>query len=418
MQNINAEIISIGSEILLGQIIDTNASYLAKRLAELGINLYHQSVVGDNPARLKATVRQATARSDIVITCGGLGPTVDDITISTISASIGRPLALNKDIAKSIKKFFKKRNIKMPSYVVRQAYIPEGALAVENRVGTAPGVIIDYENKTIVNLPGPPRELMPIFENAVIPYFKKRYKTRSTILTRTIRIAGQPESAINKKIKKFLMMKGNVTTGIYARIGEVDIKITAKAESRQSASNQIKKVEKNILRLVGRYVYGFDDDTLEVAVGKKLLKKKMTLSVAESCTGGLISNRITNVSGSSKYFDRCIVTYSNKSKVQELGVGKELIKKYGAVSRPVAIAMAKGMLKKSGSNVAIAVTGIAGPSGGTKKKPAGLVYIALARKKKVLCTERYFIGNRKDIKHQTAIAALELLRKTLTAIRG
>jgi len=304
----------------------------------------------------------------------------------------------------------------MPLYVSKQAYVPKGALAIENPVGTAPGVIIDYEDKTIVALPGPPRELIPIFENAVMPFLKKRYKTQSSIFTRSIRTTGLPESAVNKKIKRFFMMKGALIVGIYARPNEVDIKITTKAENRKKAFSQIKKLEKKILHILRDNVYGFDNDTLEEVAGKLLLKKKMTLSIAESCTGGLISDRITNISGSSNYFDRGIVAYSNKSKVRELGIDKKLIKKYGAVSRPVAIAMAKGMLNKSGSDIALGVTGIAGPTGGTRKKPVGLVYIAMARPKKTRCIECYFVGSRTDIKRQTSTAALDLLRKTLTAL--
>ncbi len=430
--NLSAEIICIGTEILLGHIINTNPSYLSRKLSGMGIDLFHQSVVGDNPGRLSAALKTALRRSDIVITTGGLGPTVDDITISTISNEISRPLILNKRIAGSIKKFFKRRHIKMPAYCLRQAYVPKGARAIKNTVGTAPGSVIDYGNKTIVALPGPPRELIPIFEKIVMPYIKKRYAIRSTIFTRTIRTVGLPESTVNKKVRRFLMMKGPVTAGIYAHPGEVDIKITAKAENKKNALVHIRKIEKKILHILGNSVYGFDEDRLEEIVGRQLAKRKMILSVAESCTGGLIANRITNVSGSSKYFDTGEVTYSNKSKITELGVKEELIKKHGAVSSHVAIAMAKGMLKKSCSDVTIAVTGIAGPGGASKVKPVGLVYIALAIRDRhhlfaknkdcsnkwclsptTRCIERHFIGSRTDIKNQTATAALNLLRKVL-----
>ena len=411
--NVSAEIISVGTEILLGHIINTNSSYLAAKLAEIGIDLFHQSVIGDNPARFSAALKNALRRSDIVITSGGLGPTVDDITISAIAMAIGHPLVPNKGVVKSIRSYFKKKRLKMHSYVLRQAYVPKGALAIKNTVGTAPCSIMDYCGKTIVALPGPPRELIPIFEKAVAPYLTKKYGLRPIIFTRTIRTVGQSESSVNKKIKKFLTMKGGVTAGIYARPNEVDIKITAKAQNKRKALRQIKKVEKKIIHILGNIVYGFDDDTLEKVVGKELLKRKWGLSIAESCTGGLIANRISNIPGSSKYFDRGIITYSNKSKVMELGVNKKLIKKYGAVSNHVAVAMARGMLKKSCSDIAVAVTGIAGPTGGTKKKPVGLAYIAVAQPRKVECIERHFIGNRADIKYQVSTAALDLLRKTL-----
>jgi len=413
--SVSAEIISVGTEILLGHLVNTNTAYLSGKLSGIGIDVFRQTVVGDNPARLSAALKDALRRSDIVITCGGLGPTVDDITIFAISQATSLPLVLNKKIAGSIRKFFMKRRIKMPSYVIKQAYVPKGAKAIENRVGTAPGSIIDRGDKTIVALPGPPRELTPIFENAVIPYLKEKYKVHSIIFSRTIKIAGLPESAINRIIKRFLAMRGAVTTGIYAHLGEVDVKITAKAENKKKALAQIRKTEKELMRVLGKKVYGFDGQKLEEVIGRQLAKRRMTLSVAESCTGGLIAGRITDIPGSSKYFDRGIVTYSDRSKINELGIDKTLIKRYGAVSRHVAIAMAKGILKKSGSDIAIGVTGIAGPGGGTKSKPVGLVYIALVRNGKAQCIERHFTGSRTEIKHQTSTTALELLRRCVAS---
>ena len=411
--NVSAEIIAVGSELLLGQIVNTNAAYISTKLSEIGIDLFRQSVVGDNPERLTVALKDALSKSDIVITSGGLGPTVDDITMAAIASTVSRPLILDEEIWKSIKDFFKKRRLKMPHYVSKQAHVLEGALAIKNPVGTAPGVIIEYGKKTIIALPGPPRELKPILEKSVIPYLRKKFGKRSIILTRSIRTAGLPESYVNKKISKFLMMSGQVTAGIYSRPNEVDIKITAKAVDKKRATAKIKKVEKNILSILGKAVFGFDGDTLELIVGKELTKKHMTLSIAESCTGGLISSRITNISGSSKYLDRSIITYSDRSKIKELGVKKDLIARHGAVSRPVAVAMAKGIRGRSGSDVALAVTGIAGPSGGTEEKPVGLVYIALAKQGNVRCVERRYIGNRTDIKYQVSSAALELLRKEL-----
>jgi len=410
---VNAEIISVGSEILLGHIINTNSSYLSKKLSELGIDIFRQSVVGDNPRRLSWALKKSLDRSDIVITTGGLGPTVDDITVNAIAEATGRALVTNPKIVKSIKTFFKKRHIKMSSYVLRQARIPEGALAIENTVGTAPAILLDYRGKMIIALPGPPRELKPIFEAAVIPHLKKRYRTGFVIVTRTIRTVGQPESAINKKIRSFLAMPEPVTTGIYARPNEVDIKITAKSKNRKKAYFQIRKVERKILPRLGKIVYGFDDDTIEAAVGKTLLAQKKRCAIAESCTGGLIASRITNVPGSSRYFEMATVTYSNRSKIKVLGLKKVQFQKYGAVSRQVAAAMARGILRKSKADVALAVTGIAGPGGGTKKKPVGLVFIALAQKKGTRCEKHYFIGNRTDVKYQASTAALDLLRRAL-----
>ena len=410
---ITAEIICVGSEILLGHIINTNASYLSQKLAAEGIDIFHQSVVGDNPRRLFEAIHTALRRSDIIITSGGLGPTIDDITISAIASSLSLPLVFDKKVLRSIESHFKKRRIKMPSDNKRQAYMPEGAIAILNPVGTAPASIIQYGNKSIIALPGPPRELIPIFEGSVIPYLRKGYGVRSTIFTRTIRTTGAPESAVNKKVRRFLEMKGDVTVGIYASLGEVDIKITAKAKNEKETLGKIRKVESRIVNVLGDIVYGFDDDTLESAAGKLLLKKKLTIAAAESCTGGFIANRITNISGSLKYFKMGVITYSNASKAAELGVPVDLIRKYGAVSGPVAIAMAKGMFAKAGTDFALAVTGIAGPTGGTKARPVGLVYIALADRRKTICVERRFLGSRADIKLQASTMALDMLRKAL-----
>ncbi len=410
---ISAEIICVGSEILLGHIVNTNTSYLARKLAAEGIDIFYQSVVGDNSFRLSEAVHLALRRSDIVITTGGLGPTVDDITISAIASSLSLPLVFDKKVLRSIENHFKKRHIKMPPDNKRQAYVPEGAITILNPVGTAPASIIEYGKKSIIALPGPPRELLPIFEDSVIPYLRKRCGVHSIIVTRTIRTTGAPESAVNKKIRRFLEMKGDITVGIYASLGEVDIKITAKAQNEKEALRKIKKVEPRIVGILGDIVYGFDDDTLESAVAEIFIKKRLTLATAESCTGGLIANRITNISGSSKYFKMGAITYSNASKAAFLGVPVDLISKYGAVSRPVAIAMAKGMLVKAGTDFALAVTGITGPTGGTKKKPVGLVYIALASRRKVVAIERRFLGNRTDIKLQASTVALDMLRKVL-----
>jgi nicotinamide-nucleotide amidase len=408
--DISGEIIAIGSELLLGHTVNTNATYISRQLSEIGVNVYRQSVVGDNPRRIKEALNAALMRADVVITTGGLGPTVDDITISSIAEAIGMPLVLNRDILARIKRFFEKRGIRMHDYVMKQAYLPEKSTALRNTVGTAPGAIIEHGPKTIVLLPGPPRELIPMFEKSAAPYLRRRYSLSSTIFTRTIRTVGVPESHVNRRIKRYLAMERPVTVGIYARINEVDIKITAKDKNKKAALRAIKKVEANILKVLGGIVYGFDDDSLEEVVGKALRRRRLTLSVAESCTGGLISSRITNVSGSSAYLDRSYITYSNRSKIEELGVKEESIKRDGAVSRRVAIEMAKGARSKSGSDIAIAVTGIAGPTGGTRTKPVGLVYIALAGRGKTICVERHFPGGRLDFKHLVSNAALNLLR--------
>jgi len=406
----NAEIISIGTELLLGHIVNTNAAYLSRKLSELGVDIYYQTTVGDNPQRLTHTIRKALVRSDIVILTGGLGPTVDDITIEAVAGLVGKPLVLNKVILADIKNHFKARGIAMPAGNERQAHIPEEAKWLRNKVGTAPGVIIEYHGKVIICLPGPPRELHPIFESGVVPYLKKRYASGWVFRTRTIKTTGLPESRVNIIVKDLLKLPPPTTVGIYAKLGQVELTIMAKAKTKRAAQVQIAKIEKRIYSRLKDYIFGYDDDTLEGAVGRRLIEKRKTIVVAESCTGGLVSSRLTDVSGSSKYFIRGAVPYSNEVKVKYVGVSAGTLKKYGAVSRQVAMEMARGIRSLMGVNIGLAVTGIAGPTGGTNKKPVGLVYIALITDTKRAVKEFRFAGSRADIKWQASQAALNMIR--------
>ncbi|MBL7156717.1 MAG: competence/damage-inducible protein A [Candidatus Omnitrophica bacterium] len=408
-----AEIISIGTEILLGHIVNTNTAYLSKKMALLGIDVYRHTTVGDNPMRIVSLLKEALSRSDIVFTTGGLGPTVDDITLNAIGSALSRSLVFNKGIEKSIAKHFRKRGLKKaPKDAVKQAYIPRGARWFENKVGTAPAVLVEYGKKLIVALPGPPRELIPLCEKNIIPYLKRKGLAGNwTIKTKAIKTVGLVEAEVNRAVKDLLSMGPETTVGIYAHLGEVDLKITSKAKSEKSANRDIKKVEKTIRKRLGKYIYGTDTETLEYALGTMLEKKKKTLAIAESCTGGLIANRITNISGSSKYFKMGVVAYSNKSKINLLGVSDAKIKKSGAVSGGVALDMAKGIKNLSKSDIAIGITGIAGPKGKAKKKPIGLVYIALISDKVKVVKEYRFKGTREEIKLQSSIAALDLARQ-------
>lgn len=408
-----AEIISIGTELLLGDILDTNSRYLAKKLSALGIDLYFQNTVGDNPKRLSFLLKQALRRSDIVITTGGLGPTVDDITLETIAAVSRRRLTFKNKILSGIKKHFKKRKLTMPEINKRQAYIPQGATALENKNGTAPAIVLAVKGKLLVSLPGPPFELIPLFEEKVIPIFKKRFNLKEIILSRTLKITGLSESAVAEKITDLLKLKPPLTLGIYAHMAEVDLKITAKAKNKKSALKKITKIEKTILGRLGKYIFGKDSETLEACAGKLLRSSKKTVAVAESCTGGLISNRITDVPGSSRYFPLAIIAYSNREKTKLLGIPDELIKKYGAVSKKIASLMAENIRKIASSDIGLGVTGIAGPSGNTSAKKVGLVYIALSFKEKTIVKEFRFLGERKEIKFKTSSAALDMVRRHL-----
>ncbi|MCM8781894.1 MAG: competence/damage-inducible protein A [Candidatus Omnitrophica bacterium] len=405
-----AEVICIGTELLLGHIVNTNAAFIAKKLAEIGIDHYFQTTVGDNPQRLSGTIRTALSRSDIVITSGGLGPTVDDITTQTIAGVVSKKLVLEKTILNDINDYFKKQNRKTPKDSLRQALIPEGAKWLKNPFGTAPGLIIEHHKKIIIALPGPPREMNPMVENLVIPYLKTKIKTGQTIKSKSIKLIGLPEAKVNERAKDLLNLSGAVTVGIYARVGEVELKIMAKAQNEKSVNSEIKKIEKIIHHRFKNYIYGIDNETLEEWVGKLLTKKRKTLAIAESCTGGLISNLLTNIPGASGYFREGIIAYANESKIKDLGIPEDAIKKYGAVSRQVAKKMAIGIKRKANVDIGIAATGIAGPTGAKKTKPIGLVFIALATKNKTICRQYNFLGTRTEIKLQTARAALNMLR--------
>ena len=408
-----AEIIAIGTEILLGHIVNTNTSYLSRQLAGLGIDVYHQSAVGDNPARLGQALIKSLNRSDMVITTGGLGPTVDDITLETIARAIGKNLVFKKEIFKRIKNNFKKRRCRMPKEARRQAFVPEGAVALRNDVGTAPGLIIESYNKIIIALPGPPRELTPIVERFVLPYLKKITPGAYTIKSRTLKLMGLAESQVNAKVKDLLKLSGDPTVGIYAHVGQVDLKITCKGKTKKETDKKIKKIENKIGRRFGKYVFGTDNETLEEVVGGLLTKKKKTLAIAESCSGGYISNLITNSPGSSKYFIMGVVAYNNKIKTNLLGINKEIIKKKGAVSKEVVSLLAKNIRSLACTDFGIGVTGIAGPAGGSKNKPIGTVYIAISSAKRTVANRFFFIGTRQEIKLQTAQQALHLLRLSL-----
>ena len=372
-----AEIISIGTELLLGHIVNTNAAFLSQRLAELGIDVYHHTTVGDNPSRLTVAIKQALARSDIVITSGGLGPTVDDITAGIITDIVGR----------------------------------KGARRIRNMVGSAPGMIARHYGKTIVCLPGPPRELEPMFVTGVVPHLRP-YRGSWTIRSRTIKIMGLAESRVNGMVKDLLRLKPPTTVGIYAKLGEVDLKIMSKAGNEREADRAIIKIEGKIRSKLKDHIFGYDDETLEGAAAKLLTKKRLTVAVAESCTGGLVSSRLTNVSGSSKYFIMGLTAYSNEVKKNILCVDPAVLKKHGAVSKQVASQMAVGIGLLAGTDIGVGITGIAGPAGGAKTKPVGLVYVALARRGRApLVKEFRFRGSREEIKFQASQVALDLVRK-------
>jgi nicotinamide-nucleotide amidase len=407
----NAEIIGIGTEILLGSIINTNSAWLSQRLAEIGIDVFFHTTAGDNNKRLCHAIENALKRSDIVITTGGLGPTIDDITLDVIAEIANKPLIFKKDIAVCMQNHFKKQHMRMPVSNMRQAYIPKGAVWLKNQLGTAPGLIIKKGKKLLVSLPGPPCEMQAMAESLLLPYLKRMSPKKQVILSRTLKTTGIAESRLHGKVSRFLKLSGKVTTGIYAHPGGVDIKITAKATSTAQAAKNIAIIENDIRNILGNLIFASDNESLESKIAR-LLKKK-TIAVAESCTGGLITSRLTDIPGISHNLLFSVIAYSNESKTKLLGIPPYILKKHGAVSAATARAMASGIRILSGSDIGMSTTGIAGPGGGSRKKPIGLCYISIHDGEKSIVRRYFFTGERTLIKFKAAQAALDMLRKLL-----
>jgi len=410
----NAEIIAVGTELLMGQIANTNAQYLSARLADLGINVYFHSVVGDNPGRLKACLKQALGRLDIVITTGGLGPTKDDLTKETIAEALGLPLVLHQESLEYIKEFFEKLNRRMCENNVKQAYLPAGCKVIPNRNGTAPGCIVEQGGKTVVMLPGPPRELIPMFEDTVFPHFAGR--TGQVIGSKMLKIFGIGESEMETRIMDMVERQSNPTIAPYADMGEISLRVTARGHDRDEVESLIAPVVDDIKERLHPHVYSDAGQSMEEVVIGLLAEKGLTLSTAESCTGGMLASRIVGVPGASRVFDRGFVTYSNEAKIRELGVRQETLDTFGAVSRETAEEMAKGLAEKTGTSAGLAITGIAGPDGGTAEKPVGLVYVAAFLNGRIETQKLNLRGDRQRVRTVSCLHALDLLRKMLLGI--
>ncbi len=404
----NAEIIGIGSELLLGQIANTDAQFLSQQLSYLGIDVYWHTVVGDNHGRILESLRLASERSDIIITTGGLGPTMDDLSKETVAEFLGLKLEIHHPSLKRIEHYFKSLGRTMSDNNVKQAMFPKEALVLQNDNGTAPGAIIERNNKTYIILPGPPAELKPMFTNYVVPYLAD--KSNHRIFSKVLRIYGVGESSIEERIQDLLLEQNNPTIAPLAASGEVKLRITAKASSKQDAEALISPVQSKIERRFGNAVYGYDDDTMETVVLNLLRAKKLKLALAESCSGGHISNLITNIPGASDVFLESCITYSNEAKIARLGVLPDTLKKHGAVSYQTAREMAEGIRKTSGADIGAAITGIAGPGGGTREKPVGLVYMAIAGLDGTETRELRLGGSRLRIKYSSALQLLNWLR--------
>ena len=408
----NAELICVGTELLLGSIVNTNAAYLAEKCAGLGLSCYYQTVVGDNEERLTQVLKTAMERSDVVILSGGLGPTEDDLTKETAAKVCGRQMYLHEPSKKAIEDFFSGRGMEPTNNNWKQAMAPEGALILENHNGTAPGIIMEEEAAKLILLPGPPNEICPMFEESVIPYLSAL--TSHVICSQTVKICGVGESSAETMVKDLIDGQTNPTIATYAKTGEVHIRVTANAGDRKTAGKLIKPMVKELKARFGNHIYSTEEDTtLEKSVVDLLLANKLTVTCAESCTGGLLSGRLVNVPGISDVYKAGVITYSNKAKRRLLGVKKGTLHKYGAVSEKTAEEMAKGAALLHKADVAAAVTGIAGPDGGTEEKPVGLVYIACYVKGKVTVKQYHFSGNRGKVRESAVSAALALMRSCI-----
>lgn len=406
------EIIAVGTEILLGNIVNTNAAYLAEKCAGLGLSCYHQDVVGDNEERLCETIKTALSRADILLLSGGLGPTQDDLTKEAAAKVMGKPLYLHEESRDAIRLFFEKRGLEITDNNWKQAMVPEGCIVVENPNGTAPGIIMAENGKHVILMPGPPNELVPMFENSIMPYLSKLQSC--VIYSQTVKICGVGESKLETMVRDLIENQTNPTIATYAKTGEVHLRVTARAEDEKEAKKLVKPVVKELKGRFGSSIYTTDDAvTLEKSVVDLLLANHLTICTVESCTGGLLAARLVNVPGVSEVFKAGYITYSNKAKRRLLGVKKSLLLKHGAVSEQVAKEMARGAALISKADVTVSVTGIAGPDGGTEEKPVGLVYMGCSVCGRVTVKKCQFSGSRGKIRENTVSAALSLMRECI-----
>ncbi|WP_368220723.1 competence/damage-inducible protein A [Anaerotruncus rubiinfantis] len=411
----SAEILCIGTEILLGNIVNTNSAEISRGLADLGINLYHHTVVGDNPERLKDALEIAFARNNIVITTGGLGPTYDDLSKETIAAYFGLPLELHQPSVEALERFFKKFGRKMTENNLKQAMMPKGCIVLENPNGTAPGAIIEGKGKIAIMMPGPPREMAPMFQNQVMPYLAKR--SDHVLRSHCVYFFGIGESTLEAQLREEMQTMENPTLAPYAKDGEVMLRVTAAGKSAAEAEELMAPVLQMLRDRYPQYIYGVDVDNLQTAAVQALKERGFTVATAESCTGGYLSKRITEVPGSSEVFGCGVTSYANGVKEKLLGVKRETLEKYGAVSPETAKEMADGVRRISGADIGISTTGIAGPDGGSDEKPVGLVYVGISSAwhnevAELRLARGYRDGQRELIRYLAASNALSLLRKT------
>jgi nicotinamide-nucleotide amidase len=411
-----AEVICIGTEILLGDIVNTNGAFLARELAALGIDMYHQSVVGDNTQRLKESLKLALSRSDVVLTTGGLGPTYDDLTKKTVADYFGIGMEMHEPSLKKIEALFENIGKTMTPNNLLQAQVPQGSIVFFNDTGFAPGVAVEQDGKIVIMMPGPPSEMCPMFINRISPYLQS--KTGGMIRSKTLHIFGMGESQVEDKLRDLMTSSTNPTIAPYAKQGEVQVRVSAKAQSEQEAQALMHPAAAQIQQILGDVVYGVDVGSMQNALVQTLIEKKLVAATAESCTGGLVSAAITDVSGASAVFAGGVCTYTNELKVKLLGVSEDTLASVGAVSPETAEQMARGVRTLTGADIGVGITGIAGPGGGSDDKPVGLVYVAVSSdahsEVEKLMLSRGHKDERESIRH---LAKLNALFMMLTAAK-
>lgn len=411
-----AELIAVGTELLLGNIANTDAQMLSKGLSALGINVYYHTVVGDNPQRLKAAVEIAKSRADIIITTGGLGPTCDDLTKNVLAECFGKKLVYDEESAERIRDYFQRLHPggTMTENNLQQAYLPEGCTIFSNDWGTAPGCAFESGGVRVIMLPGPPNECTPMFEHRAVPYLQAL--ADGVIASRTLKIFGMGESAVEAKLRDRMNALTNPTLAPYAKTGEVELRITAKAATVEEARALIVPVEKEVRDIFGPLVYGADVASMEEVVLGLLKEKGLTMGAAESCTGGLVAKRLTDLSGASAVFKGGVVSYTNEVKAGVLGVPQEMLDEFGAVSAQVAQAMAQGARKVLGCDLAVSLTGVAGPNPDDRNNPVGLIYVALDTPEGTRVRELHLINGRARIRTVAATNAFDMVRRYLTGL--
>jgi len=417
---VRAELVMVGTELLLGETVDTNAAFLARHLADLGIDVYYKSTVGDNLPRIQEVLSRALGRSDLVIMSGGLGPTEDDLAREAVSLVTGCPLEENRDVLRWIENRFIERYGSldaMPPQNRKQALFPQGSEVVDNPVGTAPGFWLEKQGSVVVALPGVPLELESMFTKSILPRLNVR-RTGEVLITRNLHFAGIGESSLAQRLEDLVVQQTNPTLAVYASGGTVRARLAAKAPSREAALDLIAPLEAEIKKRAGEFFYGVDGQSLEEVVAHMFLELGLTLSLAESCTGGLIAHRLTNIPGSSEFLQRGYVVYTNQAKIDDLGVQPSTLTRCTAYSPEVAREMADGVRRKAQTDFGLAVTGIAGPGGGSEDKPVGLAYIGLASAGHTIVQKHFWKGTREQIKERLACAALQLLLKAISEVKS